>query len=213
MANKLFVKKNFTVYEEYQNVASKTFYADCENIDFVNTKEAAETMNKWTEKHTNNKIHDLIKSDDLDDDTRLVLINALHFKDEWSKPFTTRLTYNEEFYISDTETKKIETMRSQLGQHYKYLDCHHLKAQFLELELKNNASMTFALPNEVNGLETLEKEIHQVLNPCNYTWELVDISLPKFKIESSFKFKTYLKNVSLFLKKNTTMNTFLVRGK
>lgn len=56
--------------------------------------------------------------------------------------------------------------------------------------------MFIILPNEINGLQTLEANLHKI----NYTQLLgpahkVDVWLPKFKIESKFDLKEVLQKV------------------
>ncbi|XP_044253670.1 alaserpin-like [Tribolium madens] len=196
-ANKIYVKEKFPVLPDFKKIASEVFHADCKNIDFSKKDEAAGIINQWVEEQTNNKIRDLISPDILNDRTRLVLVNAVHFKGHWSIPFPPTATFEENFYTGKAEVRKIETMHNQIGRKYLYFECPHLNAKFLELPFENNASMTFILPNNKNGLASLEKQIDRVLISHNLTRELVEVSLPKFAIESTFEFKDILKNLGV----------------
>jgi len=51
-----------------------------------------------------------IVSDRLDSNTRLVLVNAIYYKNSWKIPFPKNSTRNEVFYIDRNTTKKVPTM-------------------------------------------------------------------------------------------------------
>ena len=63
-------------------------------MDFERKKRAAKTINKWTEKETREKIRDLVNSGKLDHDTKIVLVNAIHFKADWAKKLDKKSTKN-----------------------------------------------------------------------------------------------------------------------
>lgn len=193
-ANKIYVKNNFTVNEDFKKLASDVFDANLENIDFEKKAEAANTMNQWVEEHTNNKIKNLIDQDQLNTRTRLVLINALYFKGNWSVPFEKYLSGKQKFYKTAQESVEVATMRDSSTQNY--YESPELKAKFLELEFEGgDVSMTFVLPNEKEGLAQLENEVGKALEAPKYTKEYVKVALPKFKIESRADFKDILQKV------------------
>ncbi|XP_974288.1 alaserpin [Tribolium castaneum] len=194
-ANKIYVKEKFTIRSEFTKIAKEVFGSDCENVNF-SKEEAAGIMNQWVEQQTGKKIRDLISPGVLNNRTRLVLVNALHFKGEFSVPFPPGFTYKENFYAGNSQIQ-VETMHNPSGAKYLYFECHHLNAKFLELPFQNEASITFILPNEKNGLAALEAQIGRVLVPHNVTRDLVEVSLPKFTIESGFELKNVLQNLGV----------------
>ena len=56
-------------------------------MDFEDSEAAADTINDWVEERTKDKIKDLIQPDMIDEDTSLVLVNAIYFKSNWAKKF------------------------------------------------------------------------------------------------------------------------------
>ncbi|RZC34508.1 Serpin domain containing protein, partial [Asbolus verrucosus] len=52
-------------------------------------------------------------------------------------------------------------------------------------------------PNEKEGLAALENEIERVFTPHNLTKHLVNIALPKFRIESKIDLKKILQNLGV----------------
>merc|ERR1711988_1383816 len=56
-------------------------------VDFSDRTPAARAVNSWVGKETNNLITNLISPDDISEDTRMVLLNAVYFKANWKSQF------------------------------------------------------------------------------------------------------------------------------
>ena len=55
--------------------------AELENLNFIEDPEGSrEVINKWVESQTNDKIKELLPKDSINEDTALVLVNAIYFK-------------------------------------------------------------------------------------------------------------------------------------
>ncbi|KAF7997397.1 hypothetical protein HCN44_005674 [Aphidius gifuensis] len=80
MANKMYVNENISVKPNFKNGITSIFKSDVESLNFKNSFDAADKINNWVEKETNN-IKNLVKSYDFDDQTALALIDAVYFKD------------------------------------------------------------------------------------------------------------------------------------
>ncbi|RZC39513.1 Serpin domain containing protein [Asbolus verrucosus] len=196
-ANKMYLQENYQIKDEFRKVATDAFYADIENIDFSRNAEAAKVMNRWVEEHTEKKIRDLITSNDVGEDTKLILINALYFQGNWSKQFKRVYTQQDAFYQNGENVVQVATMHDHHG-YYKYCENGELNAKFLEIPFEGgDVSMVFVLPNEKKGLASLENQIEKVLLPQDFVKETVNVSLPKFKIESKLDFKEILKNLGV----------------
>ncbi|KAJ3644596.1 hypothetical protein Zmor_022317 [Zophobas morio] len=197
-ANKMYIRNNFEIKPEFRKVATEAFFADSETIDFKKNVKAAETMNKWVEKQTENKIQNLISPDVVNNKTRLILINALYLKANWSSPFYLSYTRKIDFYKSASDVVKVDAMTNIYGQTFLFFECHHLNAKFLELPFKGGeASMTIILPNDKDGLSKLENDLERALVPHNLTHEMVEVQIPKFKIESKIDLKEILRNLGV----------------
>lgn len=195
-ANKIYVQNGFEITGEYKSIATGPYRSGAESVDFSQNVQAANTINKWVESQTNDKIKDLLKSDSLDSTTKLVLVNALYFNAKFVEPFDTYATRKQKFQKNDKESVNVDMM-SQTSS-FNYYESLELNAKFLEMTYKDsNVTMTIVLPNEVNGLAALEDKLDQVLVRPNYTWEYVAVSLPKFSIETSdIQFVPILQKVS-----------------
>ncbi|KAF5300346.1 hypothetical protein FQR65_LT09176 [Abscondita terminalis] len=195
-ANKVYVKDGFQISDDFKSVAVKVFDSEIQNIDFVKSDEASKEMNKWVEAQTHDKIKDLISKDDLNEDTVAVLINAMYFKGAWVKQFSEYGTRKRPFQVS--KDKKVDVDMMEITDYFNYYEDETLKAKFLELPYEgNDLSMTFVLPNEVDGLGELENNIAAALATPKYTKERVHVQLPKYKIESTIQFKPILEDLGV----------------
>ena len=56
------------------------------------------TINAWVSDKTREKIKELIQRDFINDDTRLILTNAIYFKGQWEKEFEKADTRDEDWH-------------------------------------------------------------------------------------------------------------------
>lgn len=160
------------------------------------TQGSVDKINKWVAEKTKDKIQNIVNRQLITPDSRLVLVNALYFSGLWESRFNSYSTRRAPFYLNDKDTTEVDTMFNT--DTYKYYECSKLNAKFLELGYEGgDISMTIVLPNEKNGLAALEARLPEVFEDRNYTYERVNVQLPKFTIESTIQFKPILENVSL----------------
>ncbi|KAK5650360.1 hypothetical protein RI129_001389 [Pyrocoelia pectoralis] len=196
-ANKIYVQNTYKVQEQYNDIVVNKFKSEIESIDFVSPN-AASNMNEWVEKKTHNKITNLINQDDLDEDSRLMIVNAMYFKGQWVKGFKESSTEPKPFFLNSTHY--IDTdMMSNKGS-YKYYEDTELKAKFLEIPYKgNDVSMIIALPDNPEDINTLENNMDIVLKPKFEHLVNINIRIPKFEIKESIKFKKILQSLGAVL--------------
>lgn len=199
IANKVYVMNSYTVKASFGEVAQKSFYSEAESVNFADNEGAAKTINGWVEQKTNDKIKDLISSDSLSQDTRMVLVNAIHFKGTWKHQFDKQQTMPMPFWISATESIDVPTMN--IKKHFNYGVFEDLNASALELTYSDgDLSMLIILPNERDGLSKLEEKLQSVniadLTSKMYSQE-VEVALPKFKIEFDLDLKETLEKLGM----------------
>ncbi|XP_028139481.1 alaserpin isoform X8 [Diabrotica virgifera virgifera] len=195
-ANKIYPAKGFPIEKAFQDVAVNDYNSGVQNLDYNKPAEAAGTINGWVEDQTNHKIQNLIDPQMLDASTVLVLVNALYYTGKWDHPFEKYNSADRLFHSSPTESKKIPTMYTEAFAKYAYND--KLKAKFLELGFQGaNVTMTFVLPDEINGLAAAEQNLKEYLAPQPLESARVAITLPKFKINTKIDFKPILKKLGI----------------
>ena len=83
-------------------------------LDFRHDSESARnTINKWVEDQTRNKIKDLFPPGTIGRDTRLVLTNAIYFKGTWESQFKERGTREQLFTLLNGQDVKVPMMSQQ----------------------------------------------------------------------------------------------------
>lgn len=197
IANQLYLSDGFQIKKQFHDVAVNQFKSGVESLDFEDSVSAAATINSFVEHKTNNKIKNLIPPNALGPDTRLVLVNAIHFKGDWRRKFRNYRTSSQNFFIDETNTNPVDFMRNN-GE-YKYAELNNLDAKVLELEYKHsNISFVAILPNKRTGLPALEAALQNYdlsKITSQMTEEYVDITIPKFKIEYQIDLEHVLQKV------------------
>ena len=81
LANRLYAQKAYKLRDTYLRSVRSSFKADVELADFANRgPQVVATINNWVEDQTNRLIKNLLSPDDINADTRLILVNCIYFK-------------------------------------------------------------------------------------------------------------------------------------
>ncbi len=198
VANGLWRQQGFLLRDPFMAVARQSYRAELGEVDFSNAT-TRDTINRWVEKHTRGKIRDLLSPADAGASTRLVLANAIHFKDEWKTVFPQKDTKDADFLVEPG--KKVVVPMMRLGMHY--FNCS-LTANFKMLELPyadDRLAMAVVLPVKKGGLAELEatltaKQMDFAFD-CLTKWKMSSIILPRFKMQSSFRLRPTLTDLGM----------------
>ena len=199
-ANALWAQKDYRFLEEYTQCVEKYFGGKVTNLDFAGASEQSrQTINKWVEDQTNNKIKDLIPPGLLNAYTRLVLTNAIYFKGTWVKQFDEKDTREEDFTTSFGKTTKVPMMRLT-GQDVRFKYAKIDEMQVLEMPYSGDElSMLIILPKaeDLAGVEeSLSLEVLADWQDMLYE-QRVDIFIPKFKFETKYFIAEDLKEMGM----------------
>ena len=198
-ADALWGQQGYTLLQHFLNLMEDDYSTGFNSVNFEgDTEKARKAINKWIEQQTANKITTLIAPGVLDHRTRLVLTSAIYFKGTWQTQFDPKLTEQENFHVSPTETTTTPLMHRTAG--FKYFDGHTFQA--LEIPYKDDElSMIVFLPNNVGGLPDFEQSLtpntmHQWLTQLR-PHPVVIVTMPKFKFEAQFALKETLQPMGL----------------
>lgn len=204
IANEIYVQIGYALNPKFKQLAVEKFKSGVEQLNFTKAEQSAQTMNKFVEEKTKNKIHDLITPQMLGPDTRIVLINAIYFKGGWLHPFNVDDTRQGKFFISKMVTASVDFMH--LIETLNYAVLNDLDATALEMPYVNSSvSLVVILPNKQTTLGAIQQQIQ---NYDSYSWsritsnlkeQRVNVTMPKFKSESSFNLNEALKNVMYYM--------------
>nr|XP_014089238.1 serine protease inhibitor 42Dd [Bactrocera oleae]XP_014089240.1 serine protease inhibitor 42Dd [Bactrocera oleae] len=200
IANKVYVQQGHDLKPDYQTDLKESYNAETENVNFEESENAASVINSWVEDKTAGKIKDLVHASAFSALTRLVLLNALHFKGLWAHKFDEEQTAEDDFWISEEESVKVQYMNQKAKFGYGYFE--ELDCQALELPYKDSdLSMLVLLPNEREGLKTLAEKLKSV-NLVDLAGDLgadedVVVQFPKFKVEFEVELTETLKKLGI----------------
>ncbi|XP_072940646.1 antichymotrypsin-2-like [Epargyreus clarus] len=80
MANKVYVNEKYELNENFDVISHDIFKGEVENINFSRNNQSAAEINDWVDEETNHHIKHLIDPSIIDEDSRVILVNALYFK-------------------------------------------------------------------------------------------------------------------------------------
>ena len=186
VANALWVQKDFSLLDSYQNTIKIDYHGTATNLDFANTEASRQTINSWVEQHTSNKIQNLIGEGMLTDQTKLVLTNAIYFKGAWAQAFEAKLTTDADFKRESGQSEKVKMMHLY-GKHFNYTQNDDL--QMIELPYKGDEiSMVILLPKkDISSIQSyLNPDSLSSLQSGMGSTE-INVFLPRFKFKTSYE--------------------------
>nr|DBA26148.1 TPA: hypothetical protein GDO54_010445 [Pyxicephalus adspersus] len=201
LANALYLQECFHVKEQYLHSNRDFFKSEIKLVNFQDLKASAKIISAWVERQTNGKIKHMFSSGDFEPLTKLVLVNAVYFRGEWKHKFSPEATRPQDFTVKRGNVTKIPMMHLQTATKIGYFSHNDLKYKVLELPYKGDKiSLVLALPEENVEIKDLEKKLTEpVLREWStkMTQEMVEISLPRFKIEQKVDLKRSLLNLNV----------------
>ena len=100
-----------TLQHAYLQALAERFGAGVRLVDYETATEAArQAINGWVAEQTEQRIRELLAKGILDDQTRLVLVNAIYLKAAWTNPFQVEATKPAPFTHLDGTITDVATM-------------------------------------------------------------------------------------------------------
>ncbi|XP_053485036.1 plasminogen activator inhibitor 1 [Ictalurus furcatus] len=112
LASAIMVDRKVLLEKVFRRSLLKAFQSVPHQVDFSHPDTALEIINSWMSDNTGGMIPNFLESGALSDQTRLVLLNALHFHRLWKNPFDPRLTAEATFHTSNGSAVSVSMMRS-----------------------------------------------------------------------------------------------------
>lgn len=111
-ANRIFPAARYPIEQAYVDQLVRYYGAGVERLDYGEADAAAGRINDWVGERTLGLIEDLVSADALDEETALVLVNALYLAAPWARPFADTATRNETFTRLDGEDVDVAMMHA-----------------------------------------------------------------------------------------------------
>jgi serine protease inhibitor len=157
-----------------------------------------DAINGWVKEKTEGKIEKILEN--LSGNSVCVILNAIYFKGVWESQFQKSSTHDAPFSVS--ASKKVTVPLMYQKSSFKLLDEKNFQA--VSLPYKDNyLSMVILLPNTVDGLAALEK---QLTTQRLKEWlaaldeqpvEKIHLYLPKFKLETGYNLVSPFMNMGM----------------
>jgi serpin B len=186
IANALWGQTGYTFVQAFLDVLAVNYGAGLRLLDFAADPEKARVaINDWVSEQTESRIKDLIPAGAIDTLTRLVLTNAIYFNAAWYMPFHEESTEDGPFHLLDGSEvtvpmmKQTESFGYSAGKGYQAVELLYDGRELSMVLLVPDAGAfeTFEDTLDVDRVESILKD----LAPTQ-----VALSMPKFKVESSF---------------------------
>ncbi|XP_052012760.1 leukocyte elastase inhibitor A-like isoform X2 [Apodemus sylvaticus] len=201
LANRLYGEKTYNFLPDFLASTQKLYGADLSPMDFQHAYEdARKEINQWVKGQTEGKIPDLLAEGVVDEDTKLVLVNAIYFKGMWEEKFMAEDTTDAPFRLNKKDKKTVKMMYQKSYLPYGYIP--DLKCKVLEMPYQGKElSMVILLPDDIEDESTGLKKIEQQLTLekfCEWTKHGtlrkidVHVKLPRFKMEESYTLNSNL---------------------
>ncbi len=84
-------------------------------VDYADSETARAAINSWTSERTHERIPEIVPAGVLDEETLLVLVNALYLKAAWEDPFHATSTTDADFHLGSGAVVRVPTMLGYVG--------------------------------------------------------------------------------------------------
>jgi serpin B len=201
IANSIWPQNDYRFLKSFTGLLKESYGAELIPVDFKGQPESARRqINGWVSERTKDKITDILPPESVGPDSRLVLVNAIYFKAAWQDEFQKSATSDQEFFLSGGGSVMTPMMRSVRRAGYFETDGF----QAVRLPYRGSAfSMTIVLPKKKDGLASLEGDFGELGAGLLEDFRSkpksrrVDLSIPKFRAESTFSLADALKGLGV----------------
>lgn len=188
IANSVWTQKNFVVKKPFTDILTGYYNAESKSFELTDPT-VPKQINTWIESKTNGLIKNMV--DKLNDNTVMLLINAIYFKGKWKSQFDVKNTVKKSFIKPGGSTSEVSMMK-QTSDFKIFSGSGFVLAEFPYGQ--GNFVMDVFLPDDKNGLNSILPLINDNtfkgwLNQMNN--RKTDLSFPLFK----YGFKKQLKDI------------------
>lgn len=186
IANALFARKDFPLYNGYVNYIADSYHADYAQLDFT-APTALQAINNWCYQKTRGMIPKILN--EIAPDAVAYALNAIYFKAPWALQFDKDLTRPASFFKADGSTTQVPMMYNTCSLTYRKTG----NMEAVLLPFANGAyNMIIALPPEGQSLSQMTdfgygltvavdlKAMEQDPKPST-----VNLALPRFSTETT----------------------------
>lgn len=192
IANSLWIEKNFKIKNDYKRNIKNNFYSNIFYFDSLNVSDANNNLNKWVSENTNNRINHIVN---LNKNDKVCILNAVYFMGMWDEKFEKGNTLKKPFTDINKNNLIIDFMNKK--SIYKYYEDSLIQSVLIPYKC-NQFSMLVLLPKGNIDLPNFENNLNndyfsRIIKNSNFN--LIELSIPKYKIESEVSLGNTLKRM------------------
>lgn len=186
----------FQVSSSYLNLVQTKFGGNAQSLDYTVPHEATNTINRWAQDQTGEKVQQLLTN--LDPQTQLLLATAASYQTRFSPSFNASFTQDERFYVDRYHVVMVPMM-FRADKYFLAYD-RSLKVGVLKLPIVDGCAMLVLLPDEDVEITAVEEE---VTGEKIQTWirqlkkTKLEVQLPRFLLERSYSLRDNLQTLDI----------------
>lgn len=187
ISNSVWMKKEFApvVKSSFLQNVGTSYDSEVFTRDFGSPQTVYE-INGWVDKRTEGKIKEIMR--DVSPELVMLLINAIYFKGTWITEFDKAKTQQQDFFLPDGETVKVDMMTTTGNfSYYSGENCEIARLPYG----RDKVAMYIFLPKEGVSLDSFIASMNQTLhdeyiNRLQSPDDLI-VKMPKFEVEYGVK--------------------------
>lgn len=186
VANAAWAQCGWPFLQAYVNRIVGPYRSDFFELDFAYAAEPSRlAINRWIEERTAGKIHDLLPLGSVDQETRLVVTNAVYLDARWQETFSPSDTSDAPFHLASGGCVLVPMMH----QTAEFAAVEEDRFVMVHLPYQGfGISMQIYLPNDQGDFRWLEQTFLRT-GPDYWQREMsrhmVTLSLPRFRLKAS----------------------------
>lgn len=192
IANSLWTAEDAKIKAPFLDAARYVYQAEVSSVNF-NNPATAKIINDWCSEHTHGKIPKMVEPPL--EENRLIILDAIYFKGDWTTPFDKQLTRDLPFTLANGQ--KVNHPRMSRTGEFQYSENDEFQAVCLPYA-GHAFSMYVFLPKKsvadfLQNLtaENLRQEITQLHSQKG------TVELPRFKLENEYNLKPVLATMGM----------------
>jgi serpin B len=192
IADSLWTADDATINPSFLARNRQSYQAEIASVDFKNPA-TAQKINAWCSEHTHGKIPKIVQPPL--DNNRLILLNAIYFKGDWTAPFDKKLTHDMPFTLGSGQS--VTHPRISRTGDFDYYEDDNFQAARLPYAGAAVSAYVF-LPKK--SLEDFVQNL-TIANWDQWTRRFRStkgtVELPRFKLENEYKLNDVLETLGM----------------
>ncbi|XP_040188191.1 protein Z-dependent protease inhibitor [Rana temporaria] len=195
VADLALLHESFDLNPEFLNQTMTYFHMEFQSVDF-HDRHVLETIRDLIRLKTRGRISEL--QDEIDPQTKMMLLNFIFFKGKWQTPFKSDSTQADTFYVNKYSSVKVPMMcktEKVAAMFDKSLSCTVLK-----LPYRGGAHMLVVMPQNDGNFDALEDGLSSELVASwlrKMKFRETEIFFPKFQLDHKYKMKSSLDELGI----------------